>query len=140
MRLQEIADEAHSVGMGVMMLGSGQEAGFGERQRITVRVHEQCPAWKLDMHLGNIVLALLSAYLLRQNWEGRIEVVTVAATAEEGTKARSYLHHLVDMARLRHVDVWVEQGAFLDALAASGIPTCTSWAFPKRSIWNSWKT
>ena len=130
-RLQAIADEARRVGMGVMMLGSGPEAGFGERQRITVWVHEQGPAWKLDMHLGNIDLALLSAYLLRQNWKGRIEVVTVAATAEEVDKARSYLHHLMDMARLRHVDVRVEQGAFLDALAASRHSDLHIVGFPK---------
>ncbi len=131
-RLQEIADEAHRVGMGVMMLGSGPKAGFGERQRITVWVHDQSPAWELDMHLGNIDLALLSAYLLRQNWQGRIEVVTVVANAEEVDKARRYLNHLVDMARLRHVDVRVEQGAFLDALAASGHSDLHIVGFPKR--------
>jgi len=131
-RMQEIADEAHRVGMGVMMLASGPEAGLGERQRITVWVHDQSPKWELDMHLGNIDLALLSAYLLRNNWHGRIEVVTVVAEEGEVEKAQHYLQHLVEMARLRHVDIRVEQGDFRDVLAASGHSDLHIVGFPRQ--------
>ena len=130
-RLQDIADEAHRVGMGVMMLAFGPRAGFGERKRITVWVRDQGPDWELDMHLGNIDLALLSAYLLRQNWHARIEVVTAVADASELNHARHYLHYLVEMARLRHTDVRVEQGAFLDVVAASGHSDLHIVGFPK---------
>ena len=118
-QLQNILDEAHRLGMGVMMLAIGARAGFGEHKRITVWLHHRGPDWALDMRLGNIDLALLSAYLLHENWRGQIELVTVIPSEEEREAALNYLKRLVDMARLRHTEVRVEEGTFLDAVASS---------------------
>ncbi len=131
-QLPEIAKEAQRVEMGVMMLALGPKAGLGQRQHITVWVHDQSPAWELNMHLGNIDLALLSAYLLRNNWQGQLELVTVVADVNEMDKARHYLQHLVDMARLRHVHIRVEQGAFLDVLSKHPHTDLHIVGFPKR--------
>jgi hypothetical protein len=83
-------------------------------------MHDQSPHWQLDMHLGNIDLALLSAYLLCKNWRGTMRLVTVVSDPEQVVKAETYLRSLISLARLPSVEVRVEQGDFFAALAQCG--------------------
>jgi hypothetical protein len=118
--MQRILDAARANQMGVFLLAQGAFPGLGQRESITVWMHDQSPHWQLDMHLGNIDLALLSAYLLCKNWRGTMRLVTVVSDPEQVVKAETYLRSLISLARLPSVEVRVEQGDFFAALARCG--------------------
>jgi amino acid transporter len=115
-RLQRIVDAARANEMGVMLLVHGDSQGLGRRELITVWLRDQSPHWELDMHLGNIDLALLSAYLLCKSWQGRLRIVTAVGKQEQVPRAQAYLQTLASVARLPGVDVHVEHGDLLTTL------------------------
>ena len=143
--LQRVLEAARVNQMGVLLLVQGAFPGLGQRESITVWMHDQSPHWKLDMHLGNIDLALLSAYLLCKNWQGTMRLVTVVSEPEQVARAETYLRSLTSLARLPSVEVRVEQGDFFAALERCahsdlhifGLPQILDPDFVRRALSNT---
>lgn len=108
---------ARSCRLGVQLFADHPQARLGRRQSINVWVRDQGPSWQLSMHLGNLDLALLSAYMLRRNWNGQLTLATVVPDQQQADKAEVYLKNLAELARLPHAQVAIKQGSFAAVVA-----------------------
>ncbi len=108
---------ARSRRLGVQLFADHPKARLGRRQSINVWVRDQGPDWQLSMHLGNLDLSLLSAYMLRRNWNGELTLVTVVPDQQQADKAEVYLKNLAELARLPHAHVDIKQGSFAAVVA-----------------------
>ena len=113
--LLAVISEARANNMGVQLYVEDNVAQLGRSDSINVWLREQSPGWDLSMDLGNIDLALLSGYKLKQNWGARMRVISVVEEGEEEA-AHAYLEDLLDVARLTGVIPHVEIGTFENAL------------------------
>ena len=107
-----IINRARELQMGIMLLAIHPEARLARRYSINVWMRDQGPEWRLKMHLGNLDMALLSSYILRRTWKGKVKLLTVVADEEQATMAEMYLQNLIDMARLPHTTPEVKIGNF----------------------------
>ncbi len=98
--LQALVDKTAAYSMGILLLYNHPVNGMGREQLITVWVSSQGPEWKLDLGLSNLDLALLVAYQLSQNWNGRITLCMAVKSEEERIKAETYLSQLISLVRL----------------------------------------
>ncbi|MFN2204970.1 MAG: Na-K-Cl cotransporter, partial [Candidatus Promineifilaceae bacterium] len=98
--LQALVDKTAAYKMGILLLYNHSINGMGREQLITVWVSNQGPDWKLDLGASNLDLALLVAYQLSQNWNGRITLCMAVASEEERVKAEAYLGQLISLVRL----------------------------------------
>ena len=110
-----IIKEARFYNMGIQLYIEDPVAQLGRRASINVWIREKSPQWSLDMDLGNVDLALLSAFKLKKNWNAEMRIITVVKE-EEVENAYHYLETLIDAARLTNVTPHVEIGTFSEAL------------------------
>ncbi|MDX1624179.1 MAG: amino acid permease [Gemmatimonadota bacterium] len=115
--LARIVERAQEIGTGILLVAPHSRASLGRRQEINVWVRDQSPDWELSMELGDLDLALLTAYKLEQNWAGEIRVVTAVGQVEHVGPAREYLENLIELARIPDAAVHVLRGPFDEALA-----------------------
>jgi len=101
--------------MGIQLYVEDVVAQLGRSASINVWIHERSPDWDLSMDLGNLDLALLTAYKLKTNWDAEMRVITVVEEGQE-EEAYSYLENLLDVARLNDAIPHVEIGSFTEAL------------------------
>ena len=113
--LHTIVNEARYYNMGIQLYMEDPVAQLGRQASINVWIRDKSPHWSLDMDLGNIDLALLSAYKLKKNWDAEMRIITVVEE-NEVEKAWQYLENLLDVSRLIDVSPHVEIGSFKDAL------------------------
>ena len=113
--IHTILKQARLHDMGIQLYVEDAIAQLGRSASINVWIHEQSPDWDLSMELGNIDLALLTAYKLKVNWNARMRVITVVEESQV-EEAYRYLDNLLDVARLPDADAHVEIGNFRDAM------------------------
>jgi amino acid transporter len=99
-KLQELVDKTAAYSMGILLLYNHPVNGMGREQMITVWVSNQGPDWKLDLRLSNLDLALLVAYQLGQNWNGRIALCMAVGDEAVQKQAEVYLQQLIILTRL----------------------------------------
>ncbi|MFN2138006.1 MAG: amino acid permease [Candidatus Promineifilaceae bacterium] len=99
-RLQALVDKTAAYSMGILLLYNHAINGMGREQVINVWVSNQGPEWKLDLGLSNLDLALLVAYQLARNWNGRINLCMAVQDQATRTQAERYLEALGDLVRL----------------------------------------
>lgn len=97
--------------MGVQLYVEDNVAQLGRSASINVWLRGKSPHWDISMDLGNVDLALLSAYKLKKNWDANMRVIIVVEE-EEVENAYKYLENLLDLARLKDVEPHVEIGDF----------------------------
>jgi amino acid transporter len=116
--LNSIINEARMHNMGIQLYAEDNVAQLGRSATVNVWIKDKAPDWDLSMNLGNMDLALLTAYKLKMNWGAKMRVITVV---EEGEieKAYNYLENLLDLARLKDVIPHVEIGSFKEALGTA---------------------
>ncbi len=113
--LNSIISEARMHNMGIQLYAEDNVAQLGRSETVNVWIKDKAPDWDLSMDLGNMDLALLTAYKLKTNWNGQMRVITVVEEGEE-EKAYQYLENLLDLARLKGAIPHVEIGNFKEAL------------------------
>jgi len=113
--IHSIINEARLNDMGIQLYVEDVVAQLGRSASINVWIHERSPDWDLSMDLGNLDLALLTAYKLKTNWDAEMRVITVVEEGQE-EEAYSYLENLLDVARLNDAIPHVEIGSFTEAL------------------------
>ena len=86
-----LAQEASSLGMGLMLLRLHKAKSFGGRRVINLWLRDLSPNWHL---------AMLTAIKLQHNWEGRINLISVAGDHEQSVMLGRFLDRLSDHARL----------------------------------------
>lgn len=98
--LQKVIGEAARQTIGVALLVRHETAGLGRRRRVNLWVPDQGPEWKLEMEFPDLDLAILLAYRMTDSWSARLTAIAAVEKEEEREKARRFLAHLVDLARL----------------------------------------
>ncbi len=116
--ISSLISAARMQNMGIQLYGEDTVAQLGRSASINVWIHEQSPHWDLSMDLGNVDLALLSAYKLKTNWEADLRIITVVDESQVD-EAYRYLDNLCDVARLTDVRTHVEIGNFKESLKSA---------------------
>lgn len=97
--------------MGVVILRQHPLMAFGMQQDINLWLRDKSPNWHL---------AMLITLQLQSNWEGKINLVTVAQDESEKKRLYDFLEYLSDHARLPVVTEFnVLTGSFKEALAVA---------------------
>lgn len=112
----ELIQEAGRQGMGVMVYAPHPRAGLGRRRRVNVWTRDRSPDWRLSWDIGNLDLAILTAWMLRLNWGAQLRLITAVSDPDEAGRARDYLDRLVELARLGEADRVVGEAGFQDFL------------------------
>ncbi len=107
------AKEKH---VGILLLAEHEAAGLGLEDTINAWVDERSPDWELKMELGGVDLALLIAYKLSVNWDGRLTLCVNAREEDELRKAEVFLQDLRSAARMPDARTYVGQGTIRAAL------------------------
>ena len=113
--IQSIIRQARVHDMGVQLYAEDAIAQLGRSSSINVWIHEQSPGWDLSMELGNMDLALLTAYKLKVNWDAQMRIITVVEESQVEDAYR-YLENLLDLARLPDAMTHVEIGTFREGM------------------------
>lgn len=86
--------------MGIILYAAHPRAGLGGRRRINLWIPDQCLDWQPSMKLPNCDLALLTAYKLKINWEGELNVIATVKDLERVSEIKEMLENLVEMTRI----------------------------------------
>lgn len=113
--IHSILNQARLNNMGIQLYVEDTIAQLGRSSSINVWMRERSPGWDLSMELGNIDLALLTAYKLKKNWNATMRMITVVDESQV-EQAYNYLENLLDVARLPDVQPHVEIGTFQEAM------------------------
>ena len=98
--LQMVLDHVRKNETGAVFFSTHREALLGREQTINVWIREQGPDWHVDLRLSRLNLSILLAYMIAQNWHGRINLIVIVADTSEKDKAQTFLNTLVDVGRL----------------------------------------
>ncbi len=116
--LQQLVDKTAAYEMGIALLFRHPVIALGREQSINVWMSPQGPDWQPDLRQSNLDLAILLAYHLAQNWNGRINLCMAVTDAEMAGKANDFMTELITLARLSgKPQVYTLQASFEEALS-----------------------
>ncbi len=102
--IQEISDQALKHELGLIVLRQHPRTAFGFQKTINLWLRDRSPNWHL---------AVLIALQLQLNWEGKINLVTVADKEEDEKRLYRFLEKLSDQTRLPSLtEFYVLSGSF----------------------------
>ena len=102
--------------VGVILYVPHPRALLGQEQKINVWIADRKGNWNIDKGTGDIDLAILTAYKLRQNWAAEITLISVVDNPEDRPVANRFLRQIVDLARLPITKTLVIEGVFEEVL------------------------
>ena len=137
--IQSIIEEISNYDMGLQLYFEDPVAQLGRQASVNVWISEEGPEWSLDMDLGNIDLALLSAFKLKKNWNADMRVITVVDESQV-EDAYVYLENLLDTARLKDAIPHVEIGTFKEALQTAPQADVDFFGLPQKPIIDELRT
>ena len=115
--LQQLVDKTAAYQMGIALLARHPVIELGREQLVNVWVSNQGPDWQHDLRESNLDLAILLAYQLIRNWNGRIILCMAVPDAETKDKATKFLSELISLTRLpKQTAVMVLIAPFTEAL------------------------
>ena len=116
--LQQLIDKTAAYQMGIALLARHPVVELGREQLINVWVSNQGPDWQHDLRESNLDLAILLAYQLARNWNGRISLCMAVPDEETKEKAHTFLSELISLARLsKQTQILISVASFDEALA-----------------------
>ncbi|HKL16240.1 MAG TPA: amino acid permease [Halalkalibaculum sp.] len=137
--IQSIIEEISNYDMGLQLYFEDPVAQLGRQGSVNVWIREQGPEWNLDMDLGNIDLAMLSAFKLKKNWNADMRVITVVEESQV-EEAYVYLENLLDTSRLKDVIPHVELGTFKEALQTAPQADVDFFGLPPKPVIDELRT
>lgn len=108
--LRRVVRRARALRTGVLLFADHPEARLGRRQSVNVWVRDQSPDWEISMRLGNLDMALLVGYILREAWNGQLNVISVVENPAQQGPAREFLDRIRDLARMPQARIDVRVG------------------------------
>lgn len=115
--LQEVVDHARAQHVGVLVLVDDPQLPVDRCRRVAVWLSDRSPDWALGLHVANLDLPVLLAYLLTRPLEGMTALVTVLRDPSARPDAQRFLGDLVELGRLPRTSVHVLDGPFAERLA-----------------------
>jgi len=83
---------------------------------VNVWLSDRSPDWVLGLHVANLDLPVLLAYLLTRERSGRVRLVSVLSNGAWRAAAQRFLEDIADLGRLPDTTCHVVTGGFADAL------------------------
>ncbi|QDG50521.1 Na-K-Cl cotransporter [Persicimonas caeni] len=114
--LTRIAAKASQSGLGMMVLGMHPKTRMGSKKVINLWVHDRNPDMELVLRESHINLAILVAYMVTQNWKGRLNLVSCVEEDRTHEEVRQELQRVIDLARLPDPEIHLLDGPFIDNL------------------------
>ncbi len=106
--IKELVEHASEHELGTILLKQHPRTAFGLQKTINVWLRDKSPNWHL---------AILITLQLQLNWEGKINLVTVAEDSSQEANLKLFLNRLSDQARLPSLtEFHVINGNFIEAL------------------------
>ncbi len=106
--LEQLTQHAMRYQMGLIILYQHPRVAFGIQKDVNLWLRDGSPNWHL---------AMLIALQIQSNWEGKLNLITVAKDQSEEKHLLKFLEHLSDQARLPSVtEFHVLTGDFFTAL------------------------
>lgn len=116
-RLQAVFDRTKANDMGILFYVEHPVTDLGREQIINVWLRGQSPDWELSLHLTNLDLAILIAYQIARNWQGRINLITVIEDEAQRKNGERFLDDLITWGRMPPQTRGIVQvGKFIDYL------------------------
>jgi len=113
--IQQVIDHARRWEVGVV-LTFGTEPLPEPIRLVSVWLSDRHPNWTLDLHVANLDLPVLLAYLLTLPSEGHIRLCTVVRDPDTEPLARRFLADVIELCRLPRAEVRVTSGPFMDVI------------------------
>ena len=111
-----VVDRAVEHNLGVILYAPHPMAGLGRRETVNIWLRDRTPDWSLSMDIGNLDLALLTAYKLKRNWQASLRLIMVVPEEEQHSRARQFIDDLLSLARLPDIEILIVGGTFEDYL------------------------
>jgi amino acid transporter len=131
--IRQVVRQARRLRTGVLLFADHPEARLGRRQSLNVWMRDQSPDWEISMRLGNMDMSLLVGHILREAWDGDLNVVSIVEDETEVEAAHQFVQRVTELARLPRVNIVIRAGtmkeqvplvqtADLDIFGMSGEP------------------
>ena len=114
--VRRVLSETERAGIGLIVHAEHPQAGLGRRSWINVWIRDRSPDWQLSMDIGNLDLAVLTAYKIQQNWGATLRLITVVQDEAEQAQAAEFLEQLRDAARIPTAKTLAVSGSFAQYL------------------------
>lgn len=109
--ITELVRNANKREMGVIILRQHPRMAFGLQKNINLWLRDKSPNWHL---------AMLITLQIQLNWEGKINLITVASEKGDVKRLHNFLERLSDRARLPSLtELHVLTGSFKEALKSA---------------------
>lgn len=109
--LRELMYQAHKHEMGVILLRQHPRIAFGMQKTVNLWLRDKSPNWHL---------AMLLTLQIQLNWDGKINLITVASGEGDRRRLSNFLERLSDQARLPSMtELHVLTGTFTSALQSA---------------------
>jgi solute carrier family 12 sodium/potassium/chloride transporter 2 len=103
-----LARYAAKSNLGIILLNQHPRVAFGVQKDVNIWLRDESPNWHL---------AMLIALQIHQNWNGRLNLITVSPDKSQKKRLHSFLEHLCDQARLPSItELYVLEGKFLEVM------------------------
>jgi len=133
--LAQLLQETSDFRMGVILYAQHPVIGLGQEKRINVWLREQSPDWQLGLRIENTDLALLLAYQLASNWNGRIRLCMAVDNPDTSRRAEDDLNELIEVARMpSKTQVVIFDNGFSDALSQAPNADLTIFGLQRNSL------
>lgn len=117
-KLTRIADRAQDHELGMIVLGMHPKTRLGSKKVINLWVHDRAPDWELVLRESHLNLAILVAYMVARNWEGRLNIVSCVESEREPAKVRKELERMIELTRLPDPEIHLLDGPFRENIGA----------------------
>ncbi|OQX86675.1 hypothetical protein B6D60_05695 [candidate division KSB1 bacterium 4484_87] len=109
--ISELIRYADSQDLGIIILRQHERVAFGMQKDVNLWLRDKSPNWHL---------AMLITLQLQMNWEGKINLITVADDKKDKKRLQHFLENLSDQARLPSMtDLHVLTGSFKETICSA---------------------
>ena len=114
---QEVIDHARACKVGVVLAFDDPDARTTSCRSVNVWLSDRSPDWALSLHVANLDLPVLLAYLLTLPVEGETRLITALRDATADADAAGFLGDVVELGRLPRTTPLVLHGSLFEAMS-----------------------
>ena len=114
--LQAIADHAREQKVGVVLALDDPASAMRPSHNVNVWLSDRSPDWKLGLHVANLDLPVLLAFLVTRRRSGRVRLATVLREGSSRSDAGRFLADVIELGRLPDTTAHVLGGPLDDRL------------------------
>jgi amino acid permease len=114
--LQEVIDHARACKVGIVLAFDDPEVRIDSCRAVNVWLSDRSPDWALSLHVANLDLPVLLAYLVTLPVAGEVRLITALRDQQSMSAAQQFLTDVIELGRLPRTEPVVRVGSLFDAL------------------------